>query len=717
MKMYSIKNICRVCAWLLLPVVTCCNSLQAQTVTVSANKTATQLANALTGPGVTISNATLNCPSGANGTFSGASSPLLINNGILLTTGSAADVSNPASYFENTNNNAAGDASLTTLSGNPTFDACVLEFDFVPIGDSIRFRYQFASEEYPNYTCTEFNDVFGFFISGPGYAVPTNIARVPGTMVPVAINSVNGGTPTGEGELTNCTAMGPGSPFPAYFVNNASGATMAYDGLTTVLSARAAVTPCSTYHFKLGVADASDRVLSSGVFIEEGSLAILPPAITNCPANITLYAGTTAGSCEKVATWTPPSVSAATCLNVTSQSSHLPGGLFKVGTTPVTYSFTNAGGTSTCTFNVTVLDTVKPVAVCKNNIILNLDSGMGAVTPMMVNNGSSDNCGIMSMTVTPAQFTCEDAGNQTVTLTVTDSSGNTATCTTTVKVRYAPSCSISVMPSSNTYTGGIPTNIYLGYGPQKATIKANATGGTGFTYSWSPANNLSCTTCKNPVFKPTAAGTYVYEVTVTNSNGCSTTCSVVFCVKDIRVPSNNNHNNNSWGNGWWCWGGNDRWDDDRDDWGCNDNDKVYLCHKPKNGNAQLLSVSTNAVAAHLCNHMGDKLGKCNETCSDPGQEKTTPPTNDGQMTVIEEQHLDISAYPNPFNQDVRVLITGGTEAAADLLVYDQLGRLIDQLPAQPTGQEIVLGRNLATGIYIIEVKNGDVSKKIKVIKL
>ncbi len=92
------------------------------------------------------------------------------------------------------------------------------------------------------------------------------------------------------------------------------------------------------------------------------------------------------------------------------------------------------GNTSTCTANVTVLDQIAPVAVCQN-ISVNLDAnGNASITAMQVNNGSSDNCGIVSMTVSPSSFTCANVGANTVTLTVTDASGNSHSCTATVTV-------------------------------------------------------------------------------------------------------------------------------------------------------------------------------------------------------------------------------------------------------------------------------------------
>ncbi len=250
---------------------------------LSSNKTAAILASALAGTGVTILSPTLTCAGNANATFTtGAVSPLGIPSGIVLTNGDAKDtlggfgVGDPSSVFASTGNGTPGDPLLTALAGNPTYDACILEFNFKPAGDTIKFKYVFGSEEYTDYTCSTFNDVFAFFITGGAYTTATNLALVPGTNIPVAVNSVNCGA-TGGYTIGACNAMGAGSPFCAYYVNNLLATSPAYnyvtyDGLTTVLQAIAAVSPCDTYHLKLAVADASDDIFDSGVFIEGGSL-------------------------------------------------------------------------------------------------------------------------------------------------------------------------------------------------------------------------------------------------------------------------------------------------------------------------------------------------------------------------------------------------------------------------------------------------------------
>jgi hypothetical protein len=652
--------------------------------TITSTNSASTLANALVGPGVTISNATITCPSGGSGTFSGASSPLNIGQGIILTSGNASSAAGSSCPQASTNKGGAGDAQLSALSGTTTNDACVLQFDFTAQGDEISFRYQFSSEEYPEYVCSQFNDVFGFFISGgTQYLTPKNIALVPGTTsTPVAINTVNSGTPG-----TFSTGACPATVYPAYFIDNFTpcGGNVVYDGFTTVLVAKAAVTPCATYHLKLGVADASDFILDSGVWLEESSLSVSPPTIVGCPGNMSKGTGTGATLCGTTVTWTEPSVT-GNCPPVTVTKNHSPGDFFPVGTTTVTYVFTNAGGSSTCSFNVTVTDNTPPNAQCKNaNPVLS--GGTASITPADVNNGSTDNCGIASMSVTPNTFSCADAGMTIpVVLTVTDIYNNSSSCTAMVTVggSQVTSCNIAVTPCGPAVcTGGVPTNIYFGYGPQCATMTATGTGGSGFTYSWSPGTNLSCTNCQSPVFTPTAVGSFTYTVTITNSNGCSRQCSVTFCVKDVRCGNNNN--------------------------------KVAVCHytgSPSNPNNSLC-ISASAVPAHICGaHTGDRLGNC--------EEATCPGVSSGSKMVYTSNNngstMTVSAYPNPFNNMISVHIEGITNGHADVTVYDATGRKLEARPNQPAGMDIQVGQKLPPGVYTVEVRNGNESQRIRVTK-
>jgi hypothetical protein len=93
------------------------------------------------------------------------------------------------------------------------------------------------------------------------------------------------------------------------------------------------------------------------------------------------------------------------------------------------------GNQNTCTAIVTVQDNVAPMAKCKN-ITVQLDANNSAsITATDVNNGSSDNCGIASLSVSPSTFDCANVGENTVVLTVTDVNGNTSTCNAKVTVK------------------------------------------------------------------------------------------------------------------------------------------------------------------------------------------------------------------------------------------------------------------------------------------
>jgi len=227
--------------------------------------------NILVGSGITVSNVTYTGHPNAIGTFTTGAIPTNLGfaSGIILASG---NVTTAGGQNNNTaagmNLGTPGDALLNTLVlPNPTYDAAILEFDFIPLSDTIKFRYVFGSEEYPEYVNSSFNDVFGFFVSG-GYDPVTwtpfvnrNIAIVPGTLnTPVSINNVNNGN-NNVGPCMNC----------AYYINNNGGMHIQYDGITTVLTAWLKVIPCVTYHLKLAIADAGDGILDSGVFLEANS--------------------------------------------------------------------------------------------------------------------------------------------------------------------------------------------------------------------------------------------------------------------------------------------------------------------------------------------------------------------------------------------------------------------------------------------------------------
>jgi len=177
------------------------------------------------------------------------------------------------------------DPDLNAISGGSATNGAIIEFDFIPTGDTLSFNYIFASLEYAQYTCDIYNDVFGFFISGPGingsYSNNAiNIATVPGTNVPVAINTVNGGSPTGFGSAANCAAADPNWQANTIYFTTSYNSIYAntpglpnFTGSTIVLSANASLECNEVYHIKLAVANDFDTALDSGVFLEANSFS------------------------------------------------------------------------------------------------------------------------------------------------------------------------------------------------------------------------------------------------------------------------------------------------------------------------------------------------------------------------------------------------------------------------------------------------------------
>ncbi|MGA0247966.1 MAG: choice-of-anchor L domain-containing protein, partial [Schleiferiaceae bacterium] len=179
-------------------------------------------------------------------------------------------------------------ANLTTVlnaigsSSSSQYDRASIQFSFVAPGDSVKFDYIFASKEYTSYTCSSFNDVFGFFLIGQGIngqplwnanGTPNidtvNLAVIPGTTTPVAVNTINQGYPSGSWPASNCSSANPNYVTNSVFYNANSGGTsiINMEGYTDVFTAKASVSCGSLYTIKMFICDVSDGALNSAVFI------------------------------------------------------------------------------------------------------------------------------------------------------------------------------------------------------------------------------------------------------------------------------------------------------------------------------------------------------------------------------------------------------------------------------------------------------------------
>ena len=261
---------------LILGLILLWNDVQSQIIVQNTQSPSTLVQNVLMGNGVVASNITYNgtavnaqMPQGNVTFFNSNGSSFPISTGVLLTSGNGNAAVGPNNSGSFSNNvpatpDVSTDPDLIAISNDNPTNGAVLEFDFIPSGDTISFRYIFGSEEYPEFVNAGFNDAFGFFLSGPGIAGPysngaINIALVPGTATPVTIDNVSPSTNS------------------AYYVDNvngiAYGTAIQFDGTTVVLTANASVQCGQTYHIKLAICNIADNGWDSGVFLEADSFS------------------------------------------------------------------------------------------------------------------------------------------------------------------------------------------------------------------------------------------------------------------------------------------------------------------------------------------------------------------------------------------------------------------------------------------------------------
>lgn len=227
------------------------------------------LAGALVGPGVTVSNVTYTGASAQAGTIHLVDPAVVsFNDGVILSSGNVADVVGP-NKSDGITGDMAGPADpdldaliQNTQTVNPvTFDAAVLEFDFVPAASTVYFTYTFGSDEYLEWV-NLFNDVFAFYVNGQ------NCATVPNGD-PVSIDTINDTVNPG---LFRDNSYSSPPPNP---INIES------DGLSVELICAAPVNAGQTNHTKLAIADTSDQILDSVVILKADSLSTTPPESCN----------------------------------------------------------------------------------------------------------------------------------------------------------------------------------------------------------------------------------------------------------------------------------------------------------------------------------------------------------------------------------------------------------------------------------------------------
>jgi hypothetical protein len=283
-----------------------------------------------------------------------------------------------------------------------------------------------------------------------------------------------------------------------------------------------------------------------------------------------------------------------------------------------------------------------------------------------------------------------DPGTYTVTIiNLTSGCQSDTTVQVTENDSSTTSCSITSIPVQC----GQPTNetdvIYLGYGPQKTTLKVQVTGTGPFTYSWQPATGLSCTDCAAPVFSPDSTGMYMFSVTVTSASGCTSQCSITICVLDIRVPYNYNR----------C--------------GRYQQPEVYVCRKVQTcrGGWQDFTYTVYVwdVENYLRCYPAAHLGACSQHCGDEGGEQHV------DLADINNP-MQVSVYPNPFTSSFHFKIESQSDDPIDVKLFDITGNMLSEQTNVISDEEQSFAGNVSNGVYFLEITQGESEQVIRIVK-
>lgn len=469
------------------------------------------------------------------GEFSGGGSSIQIETGVIIASGQAVTASGPnVGESSGSSVGGGGDGDLNTLANGSVFDAGGIQFDFKPTVNLVKFNYVFGSDEYNEYTCSSFNDVFGFFISGAGIGGNKNIALIPGTNTPVKINNVNLGVVGSNGSMANCTPPNGSLAYSGFFVNNPVGSPdVEYDGFTTVFTAEQVVIPCSTYHIKFAVGDVGDGVYDSGVFLEANSFSaggnasgtvIVPSSGTNvvyegCADGYVEFCRTSSNgndqdlvlsfTIEPTSTATPgvdyAPFSSPIVIPAGEDCVELPITVFKdaitEGTESIKLKLSTPCSCESPFIEILIKDS-PPLVLTANDVTICEEEG-GADISVTATGGVGDYTYLWNNGATDPSIFVGTSTSQTYTVTVTDECGNSA----------QKDVKVIVIPSPEATIEGYGTVCYQQAGTVNLTVKFTGPGPWTIIYAINgvpqpPISNIT----QNPyILKGSEAGFYTIE--------------------------------------------------------------------------------------------------------------------------------------------------------------------------------------------------------------
>ncbi len=328
----------------------------------------------------------------------------------------------------------------------------------------------------------------GIFITGPGFAPSTNIATVPSTSIPICANSINCGAVVIPYVVATCAAMGGSSPYCAYYVNNSTGTTLVYDGLTTMLTAHAAVSSCAVYHLKIAIADATDEGVDSGVFLESHGFTSAGNTISG-PNPVCVGTSGTFTDPAGGGTWSSSATAVATVVTGTGVVTGV-----SAGTATITYTL-SAGCYITKTISVVASTPITgPSSVCTGGTITLSDATAGGTW-------TSSNTSIATVVPSTGVVSGVAAGS--------------------VTISYSVGTCVYTHPVTVVFIPGITGTLEVCAGGGTTTLSDSYPGG-----SWSSGSpSIATVGATTGVVTGVTAGTTIITYSVPSL--CSTTATVI----------------------------------------------------------------------------------------------------------------------------------------------------------------------------------------------
>lgn len=214
------------------------------------------------------------------GSFYAETNHISIKEGILLSTGYAKSAIGPNMNGRSGRNlHGEGDADLTNLVNRKTYDASILEIDFIPRQNQIEFDFVFASEEYPEFVDRGVNDIFGLLLIDPESGKFKNLALIPNTNLTVNVDHVNQKQNSEYFILNGVWSNHDVSHWHNNLKTGEYAFNFQYDGFTKWLHAKTEVESGKQYTLKIAIADVGDALYDSAVMLKKNSLTSSPAEV------------------------------------------------------------------------------------------------------------------------------------------------------------------------------------------------------------------------------------------------------------------------------------------------------------------------------------------------------------------------------------------------------------------------------------------------------